>query len=83
MISKTIDLKMFGGKKTIALNSHAIELKTVGSDALCSISSSLNKKFFPYTERTLNIVLQNISYKHSKQIRNQSLKTILNLTYTC
>jgi len=25
MISKTIDLKMFGGKKTIALNSNAIE----------------------------------------------------------
>jgi len=25
MISKTIDLKMFGGKKTIALNAHAIE----------------------------------------------------------
>jgi hypothetical protein len=25
MISKTIDLKMFGGKKTVALNAHAIE----------------------------------------------------------
>jgi hypothetical protein len=25
MIAKTFDLKMFGGKKTIALNAHAIE----------------------------------------------------------
>lgn len=34
MISKTIDLKMFGGKKTIALNSHAMEQKTVGCESL-------------------------------------------------
>ena len=43
MISKTIDLKMFGGKKTIALNSHAIELKSIGSETLATISSALKK----------------------------------------
>ena len=48
MISKTIDLKMFGGKKTVALNANAIEQKVTGSDTLCSVIIALKKQFHPY-----------------------------------
>lgn len=40
MISKTIDLKLFGGKKTVALNAHAIEQKVTGSNTLLSLAIS-------------------------------------------
>lgn len=37
MIAKTIDLKMFGGKKTVALNAHAIEQKVTGQNTLQAV----------------------------------------------
>ena len=66
MISKTFDLKLFGGKKTIALNAHAIEQKVTGSGTLLAIITNMKRAFLPYIEKTLPVLLKNLTYKHSK-----------------
>ena len=48
---------MFGGKKTIALNSHAIEQKVTGSNTLLALVTAVKKSFLPHIESTLACVL--------------------------
>ncbi|MFO0131113.1 MAG: hypothetical protein ACK52J_00550 [bacterium] len=44
---------MFGGKKTIALNAHAIEQKVAGSNTLLNVAIALKKSLRPYLQNTL------------------------------
>jgi hypothetical protein len=83
MIAKTFDLKLFGGKKTVALNAHAIEQKVTGSATLNSIITHMKRAFLPYIERALPVLLKNIVYKHSKQIRQDSVKAMPLLLLSC
>jgi len=76
MIAKTFDLKLFGGKKTIALNAHAIEQKVTGSSTLLAIVTNMKRAFLPYIEKTLPVLLKNLAYKHSKQVRHDAIKAI-------
>ncbi len=76
MIAKTIDLKLFGGKKTIALNAHAIEQKVAGSGTLLAVLTHTKKAFLPFAEKALPVLLRNLTYKHSKQVRHDAIKAM-------
>jgi hypothetical protein len=83
MIQKTFDLKMFGGKKTVALNAYAIEQKVTATDTLCQMIIGMKQKFNPYINRCIENIISNVQYKHSKMIRKNAVIALANLSYCC
>ena len=50
---KTFDLGMFGGLKTLSLNTAALEQKIEAFRSIHNLSEYLGKAFFPYVEQSL------------------------------
>ena len=65
LIKTTIDLKLFGGKKTLALNPALIEHKIAGFQTLLALCKCLGKEFFPYLQKTCELVAKYMSFNNS------------------
>ena len=61
------------------MNTSALESKVSAFKLINSVSESMGTAFAPYAEATLPIMIQNMSYVYSKNIRKYAMGTILNI----
>ena len=71
-----LDLGLFGGLKTLQLNTAALEQKIEAFHTLFNISNSTKTAFLPYVEAALPVVMEHISFKNSRDISETAIKTI-------
>jgi hypothetical protein len=43
----------------------------------------MKRAFLPYVEKTLPVLLKNLAYKHSKQVRQNAIKALPHLLLAC
>lgn len=75
----TFKMKGFEGNQRISMNTSALESKVSAFKLINSVSESMGTAFAPYAEATLPIMIQNMSYVYSKNIRKYAMGTILNI----
>ena len=69
----TFKMKGFEGDQRITMNTSALESKVSAFKLINQIAESMGKAFAPYCEVILPIMVENISYQFSKEVRKNSL----------
>ncbi|EGR27812.1 kap beta 3 protein, putative [Ichthyophthirius multifiliis] len=75
----TFDLHMLGGLKTLELNTAALEQKIEAFHSLYQIANATKTSFYPYAQQTLDVLLEHMSYRNSKAIKENSIKTLVTI----
>jgi len=82
IIQKIFDTKLFG-KAAFAINAAQLTLKIAASRAIYKISQHLQKAYFPYLTKTLELVTPYLTYRESKEVKKYATKTMYNLVVCC
>jgi hypothetical protein len=76
----TFKLKGLEGNQRISLNTSSLESKMSAFKLISMIAENMGTSFAPYVEVILPIMIENINYQFSKNIRKYSMKTINSIT---
>jgi len=69
------------GNQKLSMNTSAFQAKLTAFKLINQISENLEKSFAPYCEAVLPVMLENLAFKFSAELRKQSLKTCVNILH--
>lgn len=78
--NKGINIKVKGlGEQRVTMKTEALVKKTGAFGFMEQISENMGNSFAPYVEPLLPIIIEHMTYTHSKAIRKYALKTFKNM----
>lgn len=82
IIKFKFDMKL-EGVKNIILNTDHLTQKIEASFLIACMAEFMGVNFVPYIEKTIPLVAELMVYKHSREIRNNSIETIKFMVLNC
>jgi hypothetical protein len=76
----TFKLKGVEGNQRISMNTSALESKISAFKLISMIAENMGTSFAPYVESILPIMIENMNYQFSKNIRKYAMKIINSIT---
>ena len=81
-IKLKVDLKLNGGVKNLILNTDTLERKIEGTNLLVALAENMGPSFGPFVEKSMDAVVNHLSFKHSKHIRH-NMQVMVKLMASC
>ncbi|CAI2376389.1 unnamed protein product [Moneuplotes crassus] len=83
MTSVTFKMKGMEGQKKLSLNTNALETKINSVQVLRALAENLKATFFPFVEKTYEVLSELFEYKYSKAVRLCSVECCQYLIEAC
>lgn len=83
LTSVTFKMKGIEGQKKLSLNTSALETKVNSTQVVRALAQNLETTFFPYVEKTYEVMAELFEYKYSRAVRASALETCQYLLTAC